>query len=172
MINLYFKGDICDYVDPIDLEVEPDIKRKIRADVIDVPVSLIMSPEDGNMIGVETFGGKPSGNVFSTDREVRASLNLLQRIEGGEEEDCGTLLVLPGLRSMPTLGMSSGARDMAVNIMIAILQVQQWLEKEGILDKNPEKDSDSLRILMDVIDEKPVVKILTDEEVILTTEWE
>ena len=41
--------------------------------------------------------------------------------------------------------------------------------KQLILAKNPENDKDSLRILMDVIDEKPIAKILTNEEVTLTT---
>ena len=170
MINLYFKGDIGDYIDPIDPEAELDIKREIRADVIDFPVSLIMHLAGENMIGVELSGGEPTGNVFLTDREVRASLNLLLRKDGGEEEDCGTVLVLPELNYLPTLGMSLGAQEMAANITIEILQVQQWLEKEGILDKDPEKDSESLRVLIDVIDEKPVARILMDEEVTLTTE--
>ena len=62
---------------------------------------------------------------------------------------------------------------MTVNVMIAILQVQQWLEQEGILDADPEKDDENMRILMDVVDEKPIARILPDgEEVSLTTEWE
>ena len=168
MIHLYVKSEIVDYIDGVDLEVDPDIKREIRTDVIDVTLSFVLTPGDcGTLVGMETYGGEPSGRTFSVNQGVVGTIKVLHRTEEGEE-DCGTLMVLPGLMSMPELGMSDAAQDMAVNGMLATLQVQQWLEQQGILNKDPAMDKDNMRILVDVIDKKPAVRILSaDEEVTL-----
>ena len=170
MVHLYIKSDVVDYIDGIDLEVDPDIKRNIRADVIDVEMIFeIETGEGGTMVGIETFGGEPSGNTFSVDMGVVGTVKVLLR-RADEEEDLGTLIALKGLRSMTSLGMSDWAEDSAVNGMVATLQVQQWLEQQGILDTNPGNDPENVRILVDVVDEEPVARILeADEDVALKT---
>ena len=171
MVHLYVKSEVTDYIDGIDLEVDPDIKRHILADVIDVELILeIETGEGSTMVGVETFDGEPSGNTFSVDMGVVGTVNVRLREADGEEEDCGTMMVLRGLRSMPSLGMSDSAMDTAVNGMVATLQIQQWLEQQGILDRDPANDPKNVRILVDVVDEEPVARILADnEEIALTT---
>ena len=167
MLHLFVKSNIVDYIDGIDLEVDPDIKRSIKTDVIDIGLALEIKPgECGSLVGIEMYGNKPSGNVYSTDDEVVVgSIKVLLRKEDGEE-DCGTLLALRGLVSLPTLGMSKWAKNSAVNGMVATLQIQQWLEQQGVLSKDPAEDQDNTRMLVDVVNEEPVFRILSDDEVI------
>lgn len=66
---------------------------------------------------------------------------------------------------MPSIEMGEWAQDTAVNGMIATLQVQQWLEQQGVLNKDdPDKDQENMRVLADVVNEKPVYRILADDE--------
>lgn len=173
MIHLYVNSEIVDYIDGIDLKVDPDIKRKLRVDVIDVEVSYEINTGEGStMVGIETYGGEPSGNVFSVGMQVVGTVQVFVRKASGEEEDCGTLLVMNNQMSRTSLGMSDWAEDNAVNGMVATLQVQRWLEQQGILDKDPSKDKNNIRILADVVDGKPVARILPEDEEVSVVAYE
>lgn len=165
MVNLYFKGDVCEYLDPINTEVEPDIKRKIRADVIDYPWYFILKPDGGNMLRIEKDYDEDDWDVSSTDMDAIGTVQVFHRTTGeADDDDCGTLILLRGLLSVPTIGMIPGVRDVATNGMVMILQIQQWLEQQGIWNREPEYDEENKRILVEIIDEKPVMRFLAAEE--------
>ena len=62
--------------------------------------------------------------------------------------------------------MSADERDLAVDLMLATLQIQQWLEEQKILDTNPVNDEENMRILIEVVENQAVARILESNEVV------
>lgn len=68
MLTVYAYSEICDVVDPIDTEVDPDIKRSIRLEVVDAPFIANIEPQDGKMLNM---------GVAQADKKLLALSNRL-----------------------------------------------------------------------------------------------
>ena len=120
----------------------------------------------------EAINGELTGNVELTDYQPLAIVEAFQRNEYSGDDSFGTLMLGQDGTMRGALGMTDVGYSTVESMLLLTIRVQKFLEEKGIIDANPQNDSDNLDIYVGVGKGENVGHVLTNTDDIELTTYE